>query len=208
MFVCHFRTVRTFCTIFDSVHAKNLIIYRHIDHKKIFLWATPPTNHHFFYLWSKPLSAWLTSRQGPIHGELPVTAIFWSLPLFLTPLSQAQYLTAPIYEGVQMWPSTKKLKAKMKLKWHHLMLTSSHCSCMYVKVYLCFAFVWQYLFFGVWYFDYKWMNESGFEFLVVGQGEAVHCPGTIRKYNSSKNRRQTQKSYFDFQKTQIPDLKN
>ena len=85
----------------------------------------------------------------------------------------------------------------MKLKWHHLMLTStcSHCSCIYVKVYLCFAFVWQYLFFGVWYFDYKWMNESGFEFLVVGQGEAVHCPGTIRKYNSSKNRGKTKNSW-------------
>ena len=106
-----------------------------LDHKKTFVWTTPLTNHHFFYLWTKPLLAWLTSRQGPIHGELPVTAIFWSLPLFLTPLSQAQYLTAPIYEGVQKWPSTKKLKAKMKLKWHHLMLTSSHCSCMYVKVY-------------------------------------------------------------------------
>ena len=38
-------------------------------------------------------------------------------------------------------------------------------------------------------------HESGFEFLVVGQGEAVHCPGTIRKYNSSKNRGKTKNSW-------------
>ena len=39
-------------------------------------------------------------------------------------------------------------------------------------------------------------HESGFEFLVVGQGEAVHCPGTIRKYNSSKNKGKTKKSWL------------
>ena len=106
----------------------------------------------------------------------------------------------------------------MKLNWHYLMWTSSHCSCIPLfrfrlirsaglfgsgiltaieqldfQVYknsICHS-VWLELF-GVGLNS----HESGFEFLVVGQGEAVHCPGTIRKYNSSKNKGKTKKSWL------------
>ena len=104
----------------------------------------------------------------------------------------------------------------MKLKWHYLIWTSSHCRCIPLfRFHLIRSFFW------VWYFDCDWTtrfqvyknsichsvwlelfgvglnsHESGFEFLVVGQGEAVHYPVTIRKYNSSKNRGKAKKSWL------------